>query len=239
MSAKTLKKAALAGLVFLPVAAFEAVFPWPAFPRDFAEKGVTVQRAAPLHMMQMRLAGAYQAFMQGDIQGAEQGYGEILADSPDNRDALLGQAAIAMLRGETAMAAARYQRLLDRDPGDVVAQAILLSLSMDFPWSEGRLRTLLRRHPGADFLHYILGNLYAAQYRWPEARHSFLSALRLDPLNPDYAYNLAVTLEHLREVRGASEYYQRALALGESRPGVFVRERVKNRLAELAGEKEP
>lgn len=233
------KKAGVAVLLLWTTAAVQALFPWPVWAGGGGERGVTIQRAAPPDRTHTRLVELYQTFMQGNIDIAEQGYAKILADDPGNRDALLGQAAIAIFRGQQAMAAAAYQRLLEQEPGDALALAGLLSLGVDLSRHEGRLRTLLSRHPGTDHLHFVLGNLCALQWRWPEASHFFLRALNMDPANPDYAFNLAVSLEHLRETREAAEYYRRALDLGERRPAIFARKTARNRLADLAGEMGP
>lgn len=226
----------MASFLVAVLAVIQAVFPLAAFCRDPLETGVTIRRLAQEDTVHRRLTDAYQAFMQGDVDRAEQVYGQVLAEEPDNRDALLGQAAVAMFRGRTAVAAAVYRRLLERDPDNAVAQAVLLSLHPDSARSEGRLRSLLGRHAGADFLHFALGNLCAAQQRWPEASHFFRNALRLDPANPDYAFNLAVSLEHLREPGKAIEYYRLALEPGEARPAILDRETVRKRILELSRE---
>lgn len=233
------KKAAIVSFLLWSMAAAQTLLLWPVRAGGAGERGVTIQRAASPDSAHASLVEAHRTFMQGNIEIAEQGYAQILVDDPGNRDALLGQAAIAIFREQPAMAAATYQRLLEQNPGDALALAGLLSLSGDLPRHEGRLRTLLSRHPGADLLPFVLGNLCAVQWRWPEARHFFLSALRMDPANPDYAFNLAVSLEHLRESREAAEYYQMALDLGEHRPAIFARKTARNRLADLAGEIKP
>ena len=38
-------------------------------------------------------------------------------------------------------------------------------------------------------------------------------AFAAEPSNPDFAYNLAVSLDHLRQPKQALEYYTRAVAL--------------------------
>ena len=42
----------------------------------------------------------------------------------------------------------------------------------------------------------MLGNLYADQSQWAPAQQAYFQAHHLEPDNPDYAYNLAVGLDH-------------------------------------------
>jgi len=72
---------------------------------------------------------------------------------------------------------------------------------------------LLRQQPQAAHLHFALGNLYAAQQRWPLAQQQYFEAFRLSPDNPDYAFNLAVALDRLGEEREALAFYRKALDL--------------------------
>jgi uncharacterized protein HemY len=128
-----------------------------------------------------------------------------------------------------------YGRLLHADPRDAYAQAGLLALrgqGIDPQAAESRLKTLIAGDPEAGVLQFALGNLYARQQRWPEAQQVYFKAMATDPDNPDYAYNLAVSLEHVRQRGPALDYYRRALALAQQRNASFdaaaARERVQN-----------
>ena len=66
-------------------------------------------------------------------------------------------------------------------------------------------------------MHFNLGNLYARQARWPEAEESYFAAYQADPENADYAYNLAVSLDHIEQRTAALSYYQRAIELADGR----------------------
>ena len=63
---------------------------------------------------------------------------------------------------------------------------------------------------------FALGNLYARQNRWNEAQNAYFDALLRaksaggGPINPDYAYNLAVSLERINQLQAALEYYREA-----------------------------
>ena len=101
--------------------------------------------------------------------------------------------------------------------------------------AESRVKTLLSEDPGANVLHFALGNEYARQGRWGEAQQAYFKAYTEDPDNPDFAYNVAVSLDHLRQPRLALEYYRRALALGVKRSASFDQSSARKRVKELGG----
>ncbi|MFC7420512.1 tetratricopeptide repeat protein [Iodobacter arcticus] len=155
------------------------------------------------------LAMAYRSFQQGDYRAAEEGYRRMLQLDARNRDALLGMAAVAIKRGAGAEAAHFYRQILSLYPRDEVAQSALYSLTPGNENSESGLRQLSGQHADAAF---ALANLYAGQNRWSEAQSAYFQALILDVGNADYAFNLAISLEHLQENKTAARYYRQALA---------------------------
>ena len=54
-----------------------------------------------------------------------------------------------------------------------------------------------------------------------------------EPDNPDFAYNLAISLDHLRQPRLAAEYYRRAVALAGKRSASFDLVAARARAADL------
>ena len=182
------------------------------------------------------LEQAYDAYQKGDLVNAKEQYLKVLQREPSNRDALLGLAAIDLRTGNIDTAEARYLKLLELDPRDTVAQSGLISLrggSGDPVQTESRLKTLIANHPDATHLQFTLGNQYAIQGRWREAQDSYFKAYSAEPENPDFAFNLAISLDQLRQPRLAAEDYRRALALATKRPAAFDAAKVKARLAEL------
>jgi len=130
-----------------------------------------------------------------------------------------------------------YRQLLQVDPRDPYAHAGLLALrgqGMDPVASESRLKSLLATEPESAVLNFALGNQYAQQARWAEAQQAYFKAVAAEPENPDYAYNLAVSLEHLRQVSPAVDYYRRALTLTQRRSASFDRAAVQARVQQLA-----
>ncbi len=197
---------------------------------------VAVKRPAP--QIDPHVAAGYAAYQTGDVAAAREAYRQALGDDPSNRDALLGMAAIEMRSGRFDEADKLYRRLLRADPRDPHAQAGLLALRSDLTdpvAAESRVKTLLADDPGANVLYFTLGNEYARQGRWAEAQQSYFKAYAADPDNPDFAYNVAVSLDHLRQPKLALEYYRRALALAAKRSASFDQTAARKR-AQTLGE---
>ena len=96
------------------------------------------------------------------------------------------------------------------------------------------MKTLLAADPSAHALNFALGNQLAQQNRWAEAQQEYFKAYTAEPDNADFAYNVAVSLDHLRQPRQALDYYQRAIGLSEKRGASFDVPAARLRAAELA-----
>lgn len=179
----------------------------------------------------------YSAFQAGDLAKARADYQQVLREEPANRDALLGLAAVEMRAQRYDLSDAYYQRLLRADPRDPHAQAGLLALrsqQLDPVLVESRVKSLLAADRDANVLYFTLGNQYAQQGRWAEAQQAYFKAFATDPDNADYAFNLAVSLDQLRQPKLALEYYRRALALAEKRSANFAPEVARTRVQQLS-----
>jgi len=178
-------------------------------------KGISVRRQpATVVPVDPTLMQAYKALQQGDLAQARNLYQQVLLAEPRSIDALLGLGAIAWKEGRIEEAGQRYQRVLELEPRNPYAQAGLIAIigGADPQASESRLRQLIAREPSA-FLYFTLGNLYADQGQWPGAEQAYFQAFQLQPDNPDYAFNVAVGLEHIGQIRPALDYYRKALEL--------------------------
>lgn len=180
------------------------------------------------------LAQGYQALQEGRIEAARKHYQRLLQQEPRNLDALLGMGAVAARSNNLSEAGKFYLRGLEVEPRNTYAQAGLLSLlgSADPAGSEAKLKHMLAEQPRS-FLYFALGNLYAGQDRWPDAQQAYFQAHHLEADNPDYAFNLAVSLEHINQPQPALAYYQRALQLLQGRNAGFERAAVEGRIAKL------
>lgn len=201
------------------------------------EPGVRVAARAP--QLPAGLAGAYAALQEGHLADAQAAYTRVLQDDPRNEDALLGLATIAARQGQHERAEGLYVRLLELDPKNAAAHAGLAGIGNygDPAQRESRLKTLLATPPAdgtvAGMLHFALGNFYAEQRRWNDAQQAYFQALTSDDGNPDYLFNLAVSLDHLRQPRLAVQYYEAALAAAGKRTATFNPQQAKARLATL------
>ena len=80
-----------------------------------------------------------------------------------------------------------------------------------------------------------MGNLYAGERQWAQAQQAYFQAFQLEPTNPDYAFNLAVGLEHLNQSKAALAYYRKALDLSFARGRAgFDQKQVITRIGELS-----
>ena len=182
------------------------------------------------------LAEAYAALERGQLESAQRLYNQAARAEPNNVDALLGLAAIAQAENRGEDAQRHFMAVLEVDPRNALAQSGLINQSgrFDPATAETRLKQLIAREPSAP-LHFSLGNLYADQGLWPQAQQAYFQAHYLDARNPDYAYNLAVGLEHLGQPRLALDFYRKAVALAAGRSMVnFDTARVEERIARLA-----
>ena len=184
-----------------------------------------------------KVEAGYSAYTAGDLAAARSEYEQALRDEPMNRDALLGLAAIDVRGGRYESAEALYLRVLQIEPRDPQAQAALISLRSgrsDPLATESRVKSLLAADPSAHALNFALGNQLAQQNRWAEAQQEYFKAYTADPDNADFAYNLAVSLDHLRQPRQALDYYQRAISLSQKRGASFDLGAAKTRASELS-----
>jgi tetratricopeptide (TPR) repeat protein len=174
-----------------------------------------------------------------ELDLARRDFEQALRRDPNNTDALLALAAIAQRQGRVADAEYLHRRAMVANPGDPAVQAAAMggtAASADPETTESRLKTMLAAQPESAPLNFTLGNLYARQARWSEAQQVYFNAVAAEADHPDYLFNLAVSLDHLRQSRPAAQHYQLALEAANKRPAAFDRAQVKKRLAELQPE---
>ena len=190
--------------------------------------------------MNLLLPRAYVELQANRLAEARRLYSELLRAEPRNIDALLGLAQIEALEGNSEEATKHYFRILELDPRQPLAQSGLIALlgRADPIAAETRLKTLIAREPSAH-LHFTLGNLYADQSMWPAAQHAYFQAYHLEPTNPDYAYNLAVGLEHVGQPKLALGFYRRAAELAATKGSThFNLAQAQERIGRLASQVE-
>jgi tetratricopeptide (TPR) repeat protein len=181
------------------------------------------------------VAEGYRLLQAGNLSAAKGAYMEALQSDPRNADALHGIAAIALRQGKTEEAEAAYQRILEANPADPTALAAMVGLSGqgDPVAGESRMKSLLAAQGELPVVNFALGNLYARQQRWSDAQQAYFKAVTADANNPDYLFNLAVSLDQLHQAKLAAQYYGQALSAADGRAAAFDRALAARRMREL------
>ncbi|MCB5190079.1 hypothetical protein LG198_04995 [Methylobacillus arboreus] len=184
-------------------------------PRPPENSRVQVSRNRAAATVNQSVLSAYDAFNRGDDALAQQGYRQALQADLRNVDALLGMAAIAARQNRSEDAIGWYKKVLEVEPRNHVAQAAIVDLKgqADPVASESRLKSLISQQPDAAYLHAALGHLYTEQGQWPLAQQAYFQAHHLDAANPEYAFNLAVSLDQMGKQVLALQYYRQTQAL--------------------------
>jgi Tfp pilus assembly protein PilF len=181
------------------------------------------------------LESGYRALAADDRATATRAYETALSLDRNNADALVGLATLASRGGEPLRAERLLSRALQADPLHPGAHAAAVALRghADPIAEESQLRNLIAADRSQPSLWHALGNALARQQRWPDAQQAYFNAVAGDPEQPDYTFNLAVSLERLRQPRAALDHYRRALLLAGRRGGGFDLAQARARVATL------
>lgn len=189
------------------------------------------KKSDPLSLM---LQKAYEHYQAAEYQKADELYQSVILRDKRQKDALLGRAAIALVNKDYSAARGLYQQLLHFYPKDSIASSALVDLSRQELTiaNESQLNILLRDNPKAAHIYFSLGLLYAKQQRINESQQAFFEAYALDK-KADYAYNLAVMLDKLGQVKAALSYYRQASLLSDNNASNFNEKLALERIAQL------
>lgn len=188
-------------------------------PVQQAASGLSFVRTEVENIINPDLSAAYGSYQQGDYNVAGRLYQQVLNSEPNNRDAMLGLASVYLKQNNFPMTQNLYARLLELNPRDPIARAGLLEISMqdDPVRQESELKSMVSAFPGVAPISFALGNLFARQNRWSEAQSAYFNALLVAKsdntsaaVSPDYAFNLAVSLEQLNQLSSALDFYREA-----------------------------
>jgi Flp pilus assembly protein TadD len=198
-----------------------------------AESPIHVTKA-PLKVNPALMRG-FEAFNRGDLAVAQAEYENAQKADPRNTEPLRGRAGFAARQGRVDQAEWLYKQITEADPHDTVAMAALINMrgQMDPNTAESRLKSLAAAQPELAAPHFSLGNLYARHGRWNEAQQAYFRAYSAEADNPDILYNLAISLEHLRQNKLAAQYYSQALTAAQTRPASFDTTQATARLQAL------
>lgn len=223
----------------------DAITPPPRAQRDLVP---VAEPRSPVRLSKSRpeadpaLLRGHANLQRNEIELARRDFESVLQREPNNTDALLALAAIAARQGRSGDADQLHQRALVANPSDPNVLGNVLNgtpSGADPQTTESRLKGLLSAQPESAILNFALGNLYARQARWPDAQQAYFNAVAADGSNPDYLFNLAISLDHIRQPKLAGQHYRLALEAADKRPAGFDREQVRRRLGELQAAQQP
>jgi len=185
-----------------------------------------------------KLEQAWLAYEAASYKQAKRLYKEVIGIEKNNRDALLGLGAIAVIEKNNNAARSIYFTLLKSDPRDPLAISALAGLrhNVDATESDEKyLLTTLQKNPDDAHLNFALGNVYAQQAKWKLAQQAYFNAWQSDTENANYLFNLGVSMDQLGKHKQAIEFYQNCLNASRNKQVAFSREAVQKRIAELSG----
>lgn len=147
---------------------------------------------------------------------ARASYLQVLRYDPQHSEALQNLGIIAYNTGNIVQAQEYWHKLLQHRPDHDFARQSLAAVSTDSPQVSVSVDAPREDAGSTDHIaghrHYIQGVRLAEQQLWAEAQNQFFIAWSEQSDNPDYAYNLAVSLDHLGQGEQAIKFYHRALA---------------------------
>ena len=95
----------------------------------------------------------------------------------------------------------------------------------------------MQRQPDYAPYQAALADYYAQRQQWPAAQQAYFNAMQLAPEVADYAFNLAVSLEHINQPAAAVTYYQKALQATRQYSTAFDEQTIRRRLQTLSADK--
>lgn len=193
-----------------------------------ADTAENVVRVAPPQEASIDLRRAHTALKQGKLGKAKRLYAALSRTELNKVAALSGLASVAIAENDTNTARAHLQHVLGVNRHNTWAAATLAALpaeesnvSTSNDSSLSQLKSLRASEPDNHQIAYLLGNRFAAANIWTEAQAAYFDAFSLDSQNANYAFNLAIALDHLGKAKQANDFYMQALQLAETRGADF------------------
>jgi len=207
-----------------------------------SKSGIQISKRKLSPRSQSSLTAAKQALILGNLESAETAYRRALKESPGNITAMSSLASLLVQQGRVQEAQILFLKTLGKDPENLIAKTGLINIRAADPSNlaaGSELKQLLIEHPKQAHLHASLGNFYAQRSEWPAAQAAYFEAFALDSKSPDYAFNLAISLDQIGKPDIAANYYEKAIELFGKRHSQFGRADAERRLAEIKGLNEP
>ena len=186
-----------------------------------------------------KVAEAYAAYQRGDLATAKSVYQQALEIRPQDINALNGLGALALHDGDKETAHRFYSRVLKLDPNNPMAATAIFQIEggVGNRVTESQLKLMLDEGGDPGTINFALGALYARHGRWNDAQLAYFEAVRHRPDNPDYLYNLAVSLDQIGQRKAALDYYQKALAASDDASGGFSESKVLSRIQAISSQR--
>jgi len=203
-----------------------------------AQPAMSIQKTHKSDPVGEKLDAAWLAYESARYDEAGKLYRDILTVEDNNRDAMLGLGAIAVIKKNNIQARNIYSLLLEQDPRDPIATAAMASLNnseSSLKNDEEYLLSMLQKNPDTPHLNFALGNNYAQQNKWKPAQQYYFNAWQQDNKNADYIFNLAVSMDQLNKEQQALNFYKDSLLKSENKQVSFSREAVQKRIQEISG----
>jgi len=159
---------------------------------------------------------AVQHHQAGRLGDARAIYEQILADQPDQPDALNLMGVLAQQSGELAQARGLFERAIASQPnaaGMRVNYGNVLRLSGDRDAAEKAYRKALELKPDAFDAHNNLGSLHETRGELDQAEICYRKALELQPRYPEALFNLGSVMHKTGRLDQAVETYSQAIKL--------------------------
>jgi Flp pilus assembly protein TadD len=175
---------------------------------------------------------AKNAEMQGNFKQAAQFYEQVLAKSPDNKDALLSLADSYRRDGQTDKAIQVYDSLLAKDPDNLGAKegkGLALIASGDFDTPAVLFEEVMKADAKRWKTLNALGILFTTRNLQTEAQQYFAEALKYHKDNPSILNNLGLSQALNRDFNVSIETLSKGSALAAS--GSMERKRIDLNLA--------
>ncbi len=163
-----------------------------------------------------RLATALKQQQAGQVALARAGYEALLAENPDDVDALHLSALVAAELGESPLALERLQQAVGLAPDNAMILAnfgLLLSRLGRSDAAVAAMQRSLQLAPGQPETAYNLGNVLRSLNRNADAAQAFQTAIELRPAYTRAMLNLAHALEEEGRFEDAESWLRRSLAI--------------------------
>ena len=199
-------------------------------------KRLSIAKSVRAKQSSEKVTLAYAAYQAGEYSRAETLYQQALTIRPQDINALNGLGALALHANDKERAHQFYSRVLKLDPNNATASTAIFQIEggVGNRVTESQLKLMLDNGGDPGTINFALGSLYSRHQRWNDAQLAYFEAMRHRPHNPDYLYNLAVSLDQIGQRKAAVDYYQKALVAADEHGGAFNEAQVLARIQAIS-----